>query len=60
LFRPTSAKAAYEDKIDGKISEDFWKRKMDDWRAEEKQVQASLDSLQDADNCDPPWMRSGF
>ncbi len=26
---------AYTDKLDGKIPEDFWSRKMDEWRTEE-------------------------
>jgi hypothetical protein len=43
---------AYEDKVDGKISEDFWKRTMEDWRTEEQQVQVSLDCLEDAETGD--------
>jgi hypothetical protein len=29
--------AAYVDKLDGKIPEEFWDRKMRDWRMEEQQ-----------------------
>jgi hypothetical protein len=32
--------AAYTDKLDGKISEEFWERKMHDWQMEEQQVNA--------------------
>jgi len=38
--------AAYTDKLDGKIPEDFWERKMDEWRAEEQQVKMMIDGLQ--------------
>lgn len=37
--------AAYADKLDGKIPEDFWERKMADWRAEEQQVKLAMDNL---------------
>ena len=36
---------AYADKLDGKISEDFWQRQMSQWQAEECQVQQSLDAF---------------
>ena len=29
---------AYEDKLDGKITEDFWHRKTSDWQVEEQQI----------------------
>lgn len=37
---------AYQDKLDGKISEDFWTRKASEWQAQEQQVKASLQALQ--------------
>lgn len=37
--------AAYADKLDGKIPEDFWERKMADWRVEEQQVSLAMDDL---------------
>ena len=38
---------AYQDKLDGKIPEDFWERKMSEWRAEEQQVQMAINALRD-------------
>jgi site-specific DNA recombinase len=35
----------YEDKLDGRIDEDFWTRKMNDWREQERALQSALDSL---------------
>lgn len=35
----------YEDKLDGKIDEDFWNRKMADRRTEERALQSAADSL---------------
>jgi hypothetical protein len=35
---------AYQDKLDGKISEEFWMRKSVEWQAEENQIRASLQS----------------
>jgi site-specific DNA recombinase len=35
----------YQDKLDGKIPEDFWERKMSEWRAEEQQVQMAINGL---------------
>ena len=40
--------AAYVDKLDGKITEEFWERKMADWRMEEQQVKLVLDALANA------------
>jgi hypothetical protein len=40
--------AAYADKLDGKIPEDFWERKMTEWRAEEQQVKMAIDGLASA------------
>jgi site-specific DNA recombinase len=35
----------YEDKLDGKIDEEFWNRKMADWRTEERALQSAAESL---------------
>src|ERR1035441_7237264 len=37
--------AAYTDKLDGKISEEFWERKMHDWQMEEQQVKMAIQGL---------------
>jgi site-specific DNA recombinase len=37
---------AYTDKLDGKISEDFWQRKMIEWRAEEQKIKIAVAGLQ--------------
>ena len=37
--------AAYTDKLDGKIPEEFWERKMGEWRIEEQQVKTAIDGL---------------
>ncbi len=39
---------AYADKLDGKISEDFWQRKMTDWQAEEQQIQLAIGGLKES------------
>ncbi len=44
--------AAYVDKLDGKIPEDFWERKMAEWRAEEQQVKLALDGLANSESTD--------
>jgi site-specific DNA recombinase len=44
--------AAYADKLDGKIPEDFWERKMSEWRAEEQQVKMVIDGLATAETGD--------
>ena len=44
--------AAYTDKLDGKIPEDFWNRKMNDWRMEEQQVRMAIDGLSNAERGD--------
>jgi site-specific DNA recombinase len=44
--------AAYADKLDGKIPEDFWNRKMSEWRAEEQQVKMAIDGLANAETGD--------
>jgi hypothetical protein len=40
--------AAYCDKLDGKIPEDFWERKMTDWRMEEQQVKMAIQGIASA------------
>jgi site-specific DNA recombinase len=37
---------AYQDKLDGKISEEFWLRRSNEWQNEEREVRASLEALQ--------------
>ncbi len=44
--------AAYADKLDGKISEDFWLRKTGDWQMEEQQAKMALDGLRSAETID--------
>jgi site-specific DNA recombinase len=39
---------AYTDKLDGKISEDFWQRKITEWQAEEQRVGMALAGLQES------------
>jgi site-specific DNA recombinase len=39
---------AYIDKLDGKISEEFWSRKAAEWQAEEQQIQMAIRGLQQA------------
>ena len=43
---------AYTDKLDGKIPEDFWERKMSDWRMEEQQVKMAIEGLNSAETSD--------
>jgi site-specific DNA recombinase len=38
---------AYLDKLDGKITEDFWSRKSTDWSKEEQQVQMAIQRLEE-------------
>ena len=33
---------AYSDKLDGKIPEEFWQRKMSDWQAEEQRIEMTI------------------
>jgi hypothetical protein len=35
----------YEDKLDGKIDEEFWARKMNEWRDQERALESQLASL---------------
>jgi site-specific DNA recombinase len=44
--------AAYTDKLDGKIPEDFWEWKMGDWRMEEQQVKMAIQGLTNAETGD--------
>jgi len=37
--------AAYGDRLDGKIPEDFWERKMNEWRMKEQQVKMAIQDL---------------
>ena len=43
---------AYSDKLDGKIPEDFWERKMTDWRMEEQQAKMAIEGLKNAESGD--------
>ena len=40
--------AAYTDKLDGKITEDFWQRKQEDWQAEELRIKAQFARLKES------------
>ena len=44
--------AAYADKLDGKIPEDFWERKMVDFQSEEQQVKMAIEGLKQAETSD--------
>ena len=44
--------AAYVDKLDGTISEEFWARKKADWLMEEQQVQMAIAGLENAETGD--------
>ncbi len=46
--------AAYSDKLDGKLPEDFWERKMCEWRMKEQQVQMAISGLVSAEAGDRP------
>ena len=35
----------YEDKLDGKIDEEFWGRKMNEWREQERALESQLSGL---------------
>ncbi len=43
---------AYTDKLDGRIPEDFWERKMKEWRDEEQQIQFAINGLKEANASD--------
>jgi hypothetical protein len=38
--------AAHADKLDGKISEEFWTRKSAEWQADEQQIQLAIQALE--------------
>ena len=40
---------AYTDKLDGKISEDFWERRTNEWRIEEQQLKAAIERVDNGD-----------
>jgi site-specific DNA recombinase len=44
--------AAYVDKLDGKIPEEFWERKMSEWRLNEQQVKMAIQGLKNAETGD--------
>jgi len=39
---------AHTDKVDGKISDEFWQRKMADWQAEEQQIQMAIAGVKES------------
>ena len=39
--------AAYSDKLDGKIAEEFWQRKQADWRREELRIKSLISGLEE-------------
>jgi site-specific DNA recombinase len=41
---------AYQDKLDGRIPEDFWERKMTEWTREERSIQDALARLNQPTN----------
>jgi len=43
---------AYTDKLDGKITEDFWQRKQTDWHSEERQIEMAVAGLEEAKTSD--------
>jgi site-specific DNA recombinase len=40
---------AYIDKLEGKISEEFWSRKAAEWQAEEQQIQIAIEAVKQAE-----------
>jgi hypothetical protein len=44
--------SAYTDKLDGKIPEDFWERRMNDWRLGQQQVKMAIEGLNSAETSD--------
>jgi site-specific DNA recombinase len=42
--------AAYMDKLDGKIAEDFWQRKQAEWQAEEVRIASQIERLKEPDS----------
>ena len=43
---------AYTDKLDGKIPEDFWERRMNAWQVEEQQVKMAIQGLSNGESSD--------
>ena len=43
---------AYSDKLDGKIPEEFWQRKMTDWQAEEQRIEMAITGVTDQTGTD--------
>src|SRR5581483_1720466 len=37
---------AYQDKLDGKIPEEFWERRMSEWSADEQRIRTAINGLQ--------------
>jgi site-specific DNA recombinase len=37
---------AYQDKLDGKITNEFWERKTEEWQSEERQVMATIQEVE--------------
>ena len=37
---------AYQDKLDGKITEEFWTRKSEEWQGEEQQIRSAIQALE--------------
>jgi site-specific DNA recombinase len=42
----------YDDKLDGKIDEEFWQRKMQEWRSQEQQLESRIEGLKQPFNAD--------
>ena len=42
--------AAYNDKLNGKISDEFWQRKQADWEAEDARIRALISGLKESAN----------
>lgn len=42
----------YEDKLDGKIDDEFWTRKMNEWREQERRLESELSGLKRAVTAD--------
>jgi len=38
----------YTDKLDGKIAEEFWQRKMVEWQADEQRIEAAIAGLKES------------
>lgn len=49
----TRMRKAYQDKLEGKIEEEFWSVNMNDWRDEERQIEAGLKTMSEPIGDDP-------